>query len=208
MPDALRILALGDSYTIGEAVPAAERWISDVARRLRSRNIDVADPYIIATTGWTTDELDAAITADGVEPEWDLVTLLIGVNDQYRGRPVEEYESRFTSLLDRATTFAGGDASRVLVLSIPDWGVTPFAAEKGRDPATVAAEIDAYNSVARSIAASRNVRFIDITPISRRAATQRQLLAPDGLHPSGEMYQLWADEVMRVIPVPSPSAKR
>lgn len=185
-------LALGDSYTIGEAVDPADRWTSHLVRRLRAEGIALRDPVIVAKTGWTTDELDAAIDAAGLEGPFDLVSLLIGVNNQYRGRPVEEYHDQFAALLDRAAAFAGGNPRRVVVLSIPDWGVTPFAAKEGRDPIVVAREIDAFNAVSFRIATERRARYVDVTHVSRRAAHEPGLLASDGLHPSGRMYDEWA----------------
>ncbi|WP_282298557.1 GDSL-type esterase/lipase family protein, partial [Stenotrophomonas sp. PS02289] len=125
---ALRYLALGDSYTIGEGVAEQGRWPVQLSAALRAAGVDIADPQIIATTGWTTDELDAGIDAAAPQGPFDLVTLLIGVNNQYRGRSVDEYRTQFSALLQRALGFAGQRAQRVLVLAIPDWGVTPFAA--------------------------------------------------------------------------------
>jgi lysophospholipase L1-like esterase len=159
-----------------------------LAELLRARGIAVAEPRIVARTGWTTDELSAAIDLAGITGPYDLVTLLIGVNNQYRGRGADEYGSQFRELLSRAVSFAGGRASRAIVLSIPDWGVTPFAA--GRDRAKIAAEIDAFNAIGRSEAVRAGARFLDITPASRRASPE--LVAHDGLHPSGVMYEGWA----------------
>ena len=183
-------LALGDSYTIGESVPAGARWPMQLADALRARGVRIADPRIIATTGWTTDELSAAM--DGAEPlgEWDLVSLLIGVNNQYRGRDAEEFRREFRALLARAVRLARGSARRVLVLSIPDWGVTPFGARSGRDRAEVAQQLDAYNAVVRDEAQRAGARFVDIAPVSR--ARGAQLVADDGLHPSAELYAEWA----------------
>jgi lysophospholipase L1-like esterase len=187
----LRYLALGDSYTIGEAVDEAGRWPMQLALRLRREGILVGDPRIIATTGWTTDELDAAITAAEPLGEHDFVSLLIGVNNQYRGRDVEEYRTQFAALLWRAIGFARNRPDRVLVLSIPDWGVTPFAAQSGRDTAQIARELDAYNLAAREVCAQRGVAFVDITPISRVRGGEAAMLADDGLHPSAAMYTEW-----------------
>jgi lysophospholipase L1-like esterase len=185
-----RFLALGDSYTIGEGVPEAERWPVRLAEMLRERGIAVADPEIVARTGWTTDELSAAIDEADPRGPFDLVTLLVGVNDQYRGRDVEAYRPAFAGLLRRAIGFAGGDAGRVVVLSIPDWGVTPFA--EGRDRAAVAAEIDRYNAAAREEAARAGARWVDVTPQSREAGSGAGWLVGDGLHPSGRAYEIWA----------------
>ena len=187
----LRYLALGDSYTIGEAVDEAGRWPMQLARLLRMEGILLGDPRIIATTGWTTDELDAAITAAEPLGEHDFVTLLIGVNNQYRGRDLEEYRTQFAALLWRAIGFARNRPDRVLVLSIPDWGVTPFAAQSGRDLAQIAHELDAYNLAAREVCAQRGVAFVDITPVSRARGGDAAMLADDGLHPSAAMYTEW-----------------
>lgn len=190
MADSLTFLALGDSYTIGEGVPAEERWPVRLANMLSERGVRVAPPEIIAQTGWTTDELDAAISAAAPKGPFALVSLLVGVNNQYRGRSAEEYREQFTRLLERAVAFAGGDPRRVLVLSIPDWGVTPAAAD--RDPDTIAREIDAFNAIARDEAKRADARFVDVTAASRAAGSRPGMLADDGLHPSGAAYEEWA----------------
>ncbi|MGL4692704.1 MAG: GDSL-type esterase/lipase family protein, partial [Stenotrophomonas maltophilia] len=140
----LPYLALGDSYTIGEGVDPAGRWPMQLAAALRDIGVAVDDPRIIATTGWTTDELEAGIDAAAPQGTFAFVSLLIGVNDQYRGRSVDAYRPRFTALLQRALAFAGDRAARVLVLSIPDWGVTPYAVASGRDRVQIGQELDAY----------------------------------------------------------------
>jgi lysophospholipase L1-like esterase len=192
----VRILALGDSYTIGEGVAERERWPVRLAALLRDRGMLVGDPTIVARTGWTTDELNAGIDAAHLSGSYDLVTLLVGVNNQYRGRAATEYRTEFRALLERAAAFAGASASRVIVLSIPDWSVTPFAA--GRDQDAIAREIGAYNAIAQEEAARMGAPFVDITPISIRAASDPELLASDGLHPSGAMYEQWARLVLPV----------
>jgi lysophospholipase L1-like esterase len=192
----IRILALGDSYTIGEGVRADERWPIKLAALLRARGITVSEPHIIARTGWTTDELAAAIEAARPAGPFDLVTLLIGVNNQYRGRASEEYRAEFRSLLARAIALAGGRADRVIVLSIPDWSVTPFAAE--RDRAAVAHEIDLFNAINQQEAMTRSAGYVNVTPSSRTAAERPDLIASDGLHPSGDMYTDWASLVLPV----------
>lgn len=192
----VRLLALGDSYTIGEAVEPDERWPVRLAAMLQARGIDAAPPTIVARTGWTTDELSSGIDAAGVVGTYDFVTLLIGVNDQYRGRMADDFRERFRSLVDRALRFADGRASRVIVLSIPDWGVTPFA--RDRDRTRIAAEIDLFNSAVRDETAEAGATFVDLTPISRRAASEPELLASDGLHPSGAMYAEWARVILPV----------
>lgn len=190
----MRFLALGDSYTIGEAVDFADRWPVQLAAMLRPHGIDISEPEIIATTGWTADELAAAIDAAQLIGPYDFVSLLIGVNNQYRSCPLDEYRAQFRGLLHRAIEFAGGDPSCVIVLSIPDWGVTPFA--EGRDRARIAREIDAFNAVNRDEAIAAGARYVDVTLISRDAAEDPSLIAADGLHPSGEMYRRWAELVL------------
>lgn len=191
---AARWLALGDSYTIGEGVAAAERWPMQAAALLRERGVAIADPLIVARTGWTTDELLAGIERESPAGTFALVSLLIGVNNQYRGRDLEEYRTQFVTLLRRAIAFASGDVRRVIVLSIPDWGVTPYA--EGRDRPRIAGEIDRFNEVNREEAARAGARYVDVTPDSRRAASDRDRVAPDGLHPSGAMYASWARLVL------------
>ncbi|MGO4222281.1 SGNH/GDSL hydrolase family protein [Lysobacter sp. TAF61] len=188
---AVSYLALGDSYTIGEGVAEDGRWPRQLAHALREGGIALADPRIIATTGWTTDELTWGI--DGAEPlgEWDFVSLLIGVNNQYRGRSAVEYRSEFETLLRRSIAFARGRADRVLVLSIPDWGATPFVKTTRATPATISAELDAYNAAAQVVCEAHGVAFVDITPVSRERGGETIMLADDGLHPSAAMYTQW-----------------
>lgn len=195
----LSYLALGDSYTIGESVPEAGRWPMQLAAALRERGIALADPRFIATTGWTTDELSAAIDAAEPLDDYGLVSLLIGVNNQYRGRDVDDYAREFAVLLERAIGFAGRRADRVFVLAIPDWGVTPFAARSGRDTAAIARELDAYNAVAAKICAERGVAFVDIAPLSRDRGDEPAMLADDGLHPSTAMYAEWARMAQAIV---------
>ena len=194
----MKYLALGDSYTIGEGVAEDGRWPVVLARALRGEGIELEDPRIIATTGWTTDELAAAI--DAAEPlgEWDFVSLLVGVNNQYRGRSLENYREEFTTLLQRAIDFARGRAERVLVLAIPDWGVTPFGTASGRDVAQIARELDAFNAAAAAICAEHGVAFVDIAPVARVRGAEAAMLAEDGLHPSAAMYALWAAQALPV----------
>ncbi len=187
----LSYLALGDSYTIGESVPESGRWPVQLAAALSADGIAVASPRIIAATGWSTDELAAAM--DAAEPlgTQDLVSLLIGVNNQYRGRDVADYRAEFHALLLRAIALANGRPQRVLVLSIPDWGTTPFAQASGRDTAQIACELDAYNTAAASECAAQGAAFVDITPLSRQLSPQPGMLADDGLHPSAAHYTHW-----------------
>ena len=192
----VRILFLGDSYTVGESVANDQAWPSRLVAMLRAGGVIVAAPVIIAQTGWTTDELSAAIDAARPRETFDIVTLLIGVNNQYRDRPIEAYQEQFVELLERAVDFAAGVASHVIVLSVPDWSITPFA--DGRDRDRISAEIDAFNVVNRAEAKYAGARYVDITLSSRRAASEPELLASDDLHPSGEMYAIWADLVLPV----------
>lgn len=194
----MKYLALGDSYTVGEGIDVAERWPDVLAARLRAAGVPVEAPRVIATTGWTTDELAAAIDAEEPIGRHDFVSLLIGVNNQYRGRSVAEYRGEFGDLLRRAIRYAGGDASRVLVLSIPDWGVTPFARAQQRDAAQVAREIDAYNAAAREACERAGVAFVDITTASRDGGGAAAMLVEDALHPSGAMHARWVDAAFPV----------
>lgn len=187
----LRFLALGDSYTIGEGVTPEERWPSRLVTLLRAAGADVAEPEIVAVTGWTTDELGAGIDAAAPRGRFDLVTLLIGVNDQYRGRGATAYAPAFDALLARAVSLAGGDPRRVVVVSIPDWGVSPFAA--GHDRAAIGREIDAYNAAGRRAAADAGAGWVEVTGASRAAGDAAEAYAADGLHPSGAAYAEWAE---------------
>lgn len=195
----LTYLALGDSYTIGEGVPEDGRWPVQLARALRAEGVDLGDPHIIAMTGWTTDELEWGIDAvPSLHNNFDLVSLLIGVNNQYRNRSAVGYGGEFHTLLHRAIRHARGRADRVLVLSIPDWGVTPFARDDKRDAATIGAEIDAFNAQAEKMCDKEGVAFVDITPLSRERGAQADMLAGDGLHPSAAMYTLWTQAALPV----------
>lgn len=185
-----RFLALGDSYTIGEGVEINERWPNMLVGMLAENGILFEAPQIIATTGWTTDELSAAIDRENPHGPFDLVSLLIGVNNQYRGYSIENYASEFDALLKRAVAFAGGDETRTIVISIPDWGATPFAADRDRNQISI--EIDAYNAVNKEISAKYDVSYIDITPHSRLALHDTTMTASDALHPSGIVYLHWA----------------
>lgn len=187
----IRYLALGDSYTIGEGVPEDGRWPALLTAALRGEGIDIADPRIVAATGWTTDELDAAIDAENPSSDYDLVSLLIGVNNQYRGRGVDEYREQYAALQERSIGFADGRAERVLALSIPDWGATRFGRDSGRDLVQVARELDAFNHAARVLCAARGVAFVDVTTVSRERGFEPGMLADDGLHPAAAMYAEW-----------------
>lgn len=186
----ISFLALGDSYTIGEGVKESQRWPRHLARLLNQEEGFVTAPQIIARTGWTTDELATAIAKTAPSGPYELVSLLIGVNDQYRGRRATAYTKPFASLLATALSLAGNQPKKVLVLSIPDWGVTAFA--QGRDGNKIAAEIDAYNDIAREQTMAAGAHWVDVTGASRQAGSQAAQLAFDGLHPSGLQYATWA----------------
>ncbi len=200
MPQTIHYLALGDSYTIGESVRADERWPNQLATLLEEApglgNLDMEVTFV-ARTGWTTDELWEGIQAQPIEPPYDLVSLLIGVNNQYRGRDLNEYREQFTFLLNKAVEYAGGNADKVIVLSIPDWGVTPFAADRDRNQITKA--IDAFNAVNKAETEKAGAHYVDITPVSRTATSDPALIAEDGLHPSGKMYAEWAQLALPVV---------
>lgn len=191
----LRYLALGDSYTIGESVAEAECFPNQLAGMLANEGLTV-EVKIIARTGWTTDELWDGIQKETLSPPYDMVSLLIGVNNQYRGRDIEEYREGFVFLLNKAIEYAGGDPQRVIVFSIPDWGVTPFAA--GRDVAQIADEIDAFNQVNLEEAQETGAHYVDVTPVSRQAKDDPSLIATDGLHPSSKMYAEWARSALPI----------
>jgi lysophospholipase L1-like esterase len=189
----VRILALGDSYTIGEAVSPTERWPVLLASSLRAEGLEVEDPRIVATTGWRTDQLKQAVEEARLPmTHFNLVFLLIGVNNQYQGKNAQSYEAEFRELLERAIALASGKA-RVMVLSIPDYGFTPFGEDKRE---TISREIDQYNAVNRRIASDEGVVYLDITGLTRRGLQHPELVAADGLHPSGAMYGEWVALIM------------
>ena len=190
-PRTVRILSLGDSYTIGQGVVEMDRWPNQLARALEADTEDTVEVRIVAQTGWTTSELDAGIDAADPQGPYDLVTLLIGVNNQFRGLDPEEFRTEFRALLDRAFGFSTGP---VLVVSIPDWGTTP--AGGGYDRAQVALEIDEFNAIAKSEADAAGAEWVYITPISRSDVVG--LVASDLLHPSALQYGLWVEEILPV----------
>ncbi len=191
-PKPLYFLALGDSYTIGEAVAEEERWPVQLAQLLRQKGYNVQSPEIIATTGWRTDQLKEAIEKGTKRTVYDMVSLLIGVNNQYQGKSVESYRPEFEELLLKAIELAGKNKDRVFVVSIPDYGYTPFGREK---QPLISAAIDAYNAANREIAEKHGVQYFYITDLTRKGLDDPSLVAPDGLHPSGKMYALWAEHI-------------
>lgn len=196
--DSLRYLALGDSYTIGTSVEIAERFPMQLVRALQKKGVKIQKPKIIARVGWSTDQLKAAMDRENLEgSSWDLVTLLIGVNNQYRGGSLEQYKLEFEALLKRAIALAENDKTKVIVISIPDYGVTPFGQryQVGR----ISREIDEFNAANRKIVEQLGVAYCDITPISREALKDKSLIAGDQLHPSGKMYERWVEALVGIL---------
>ena len=183
-------LALGDSYTIGESVSESGRYPVQTVNLLRLQNIQIKDPDIIAITGWTTGNLINALDNNPPKNNYSIVSLLIGVNNQYQHQSIEEYKPEFTELVNRAIAYAGDNKSHVFVLSIPDYSVTPFAANL--DTAKIAKEIDEFNDANKMISLNAGVHYLDITPVSREAKYNLLLIAGDGLHPSAYQYEQWS----------------
>jgi lysophospholipase L1-like esterase len=189
----IKFLALGDSYTIGESVVEGQRWPVQLIAALNEKGYTAAPPQIIATTGWRTDDLKKAILALKPSDDHSLVSLLIGVNNQYQGKSPESYAPEFEELLRMAISFAGGDKSKVFVVSIPDYGYTPFGKEKQQ---AITKAIDEFNAVNRSITENYGVKYFNITDISRKGFDDPALVANDGLHPSGKMYGEWVKVIL------------
>ena len=189
--DTLAYLALGDSYTTGAYVTTPESYPYQLIRSLNAQSFQLANPIEIAKPGWTTDDLISAISANGIgNAKFHFVTLLIGVNDEARGLSQSNYKIKFTQLLNTAINFANGNASHVFVLSIPDWGVMPFA--NGQEN-TIGPQIDSFNKINEAASRQAGVNYLDVTAISRMAAIDPTLIASDGLHPSGKMYRMWVN---------------
>ena len=191
----LRYLALGDSYTIGEAVQPEDAWPRQLTAAMAAVGFHFAPVQIIARTGWTTDELAAAMDQADLRGSYDLVSLSVGVNNQFRGRSVAQYRREYRDLLSRAVELAGGDTRRVLVLSIPDWSASPFARTTDRDLEAEAAGMRAYNTAMAEETRARVVEWLDITPSTLDMANNPWLVADDGLHPSAELYRRWVDQI-------------
>ena len=187
-------LALGDNYTFGESISEKHTWPKQLVDSLKKRNIFLSEPKIIAKTGWTTDELKKAINNSSLDYPYDWVSLLIGVNNQYRGRDTDEFKVQFESLLLEAIAFSGNRKERVFVISLPDWGSMPFA--KDRDTNKIALEINKFNQVIYEVCAFENIKFIDITPISRNIYSNPNWIAKDSLHPSKEQYSKWVEKII------------
>jgi len=190
-------LALGDSYTIGESVPLEQNWPHQLHQKFEELDVILEPLKIIATTGWTTDELLSALVKETPDKDYDLVSLLIGVNNQYRDYDTAVYRLEFTELLEKAISYAGSQTNQVFVVSIPDYGVTPFGVNRGSEK--IAREIDLYNSMAEQICEEYQVKFIDITPISLKALEDPKMTASDQLHPSALMYSLWTDKIFSQV---------
>jgi len=190
-------LALGDSYTIGQSVPENDRFPVLLVNDLNTKDYNFKAPRIIARTGWTTGELKNAILQENISEKYDLVTLLIGVNNQYRGNSIDVFRTEFIELLNMAISFAGNNTKNVIVVSIPDWAVSPYASS--RDTSKISKEIDLFNAVKKEETLKMNIKFVDITPISRQAFNKPEYFASDGLHFSGAMHQLWVDEIMTLF---------
>lgn len=201
--EALQYLALGDSYTIGESVATTGRWPNQLVDSLQARGVEIEVAQNIATTGWTTKNLLNGIAQAELSETYDLISLLIGVNNFFQGRSIEEYEQEFNELLDTALALAGNDPQRLIVLSIPDYAYTPFGANTS-DPQAISDGIDAFNAVNRSNTEARNIAYFDITPISREGLNDPELVASDGLHPSSKQYAAWVTliqaEVRAIFP--------
>ena len=192
----IKFLALGDSYTIGESVAEHDRWPVQLSKALRAKGKSIGEPTIIATTGWRTDNLKDAIDKAKLENEYELVTLLIGVNNQFQGKSVEQYAIEFEDLLKTAIRLAKGKKENVLVVSIPDYGYTPFGKPKQPD---ITKAIDSFNYVNKDCTDKAGVKYVNITDISRQGLEKPELVADDGLHPSGKMYRLWVEQIVMAI---------
>ncbi len=190
----IRLLALGDSYTIGESVKQSESWPFLLLDSLKLNGISSDSPYVIAQTGWTTADLLDAVEAERLSTTFDWVILLIGVNDEFQGFSESEYRQGFQRLLKKALTLAANQPSRVIVISIPDYSVTPFAATADRE--SIRKRLDAFNTINREAALEESTMYVDVTPYSRLASEDEALLAKDKLHPSGKMYQLWVSALL------------
>jgi lysophospholipase L1-like esterase len=189
-------LALGDSYTIGQSVAFEENFPNQLAKALANDTILFDEVKIIATTGWTTTNLIDAINNQNLDKKYNLVSLLIGVNNQYQNKPIELYKIEFKALLDKAIALANFDTNKVFVVSIPDYGFTPFGKN---NQSTISAQLESYNQINKSITDSLKVSYVNITPISQMGLTNPELVASDGLHPSAAMYKMWVDLMKPVV---------
>lgn len=193
--DSLSFLALGDSYTVGTSEIPANSWPQQLVKAFAKKDVFIKSPKIIAGAGWTTEKLLSEVQSSNLNPEYDLVSLLIGVNNQYRGLDIDQFRTQFLELLEISISLAGNDTAKVFVLSIPDWGVMPFAALKDKEKIT--REIANYNAIIKEEVTKRSVIYIDITKLSRQATFDNTLIASDGLHPSKKMYKTWVRKILK-----------
>jgi len=193
--DSITFLALGDSYTEGTGEVQRNGWPAQLVSLLNKKKIPVASPKIVAKVGWTTTDLITHINAEDLQPPYDLVSLLIGVNNQYQGLPLDTFKTEFPALLETAIRLANNNPDNVFVLSIPDYSVTPFA--RFKDKKKIAQELETYNSIIEDVANQYQVQFIEITELSKKAAFNRSLIVSDSLHPSGKMYKTWAKKIVK-----------
>ena len=191
------LLALGDSYSIGEGVMLHQNFPYQTVQILRTMGYEFHAPEIIAKTGWTTDELEEGMKGYRFLSRYDFVTLLIGVNNQYRGADIIPYKEQLEELLKKAITMANGKKEHVIMLSIPDYSVTPFADSMDREK--TAREIEVFNSVGRALSIQYKVHYLDITPESKEAENDPELVASDKLHPSAKEYAKWAEKLSAFI---------
>ena len=187
-------LHLGDSYTIGEYVPRDQNWPSQLSRQLSRKWGLVTQPTIIAQTGWTTQDLLDELNEANINRVFDLVSLMIGVNNQYQGLSLHDYKRDLKLLLDKSITYAGGEPSHVMVLSIPDWGITPYAND--HDPSHIRSMIDAFNNIIQNMTGDFGGCWIDITGSSRNATSNPEMIAEDQLHPSSKLYTAWLERIL------------
>jgi len=190
----IKYLALGDSYTIGQSVPVDENYPNQLYARFLADDIPIETPTIIARTGWSTGQLQQAINQASLTTDYDLVSLLIGVNNQFRGLSKTAYATEFEALLQRAIAFAKDDKVKVFILSIPDYAYTPFG-QNNSNSSRISSEIDEFNAINKTITESYGIAYFDITPISRRGNEETELVATDKLHPSGEQYRQWVEAI-------------
>lgn len=192
--EGLSYLALGDSYTIGESVPTNANFPYQLADSISKSGNKYESPVIIARTGWRTDQLIAAVESAHLKKEYDLVTLLIGVNNEFQGRTLPEYERDFILLCRKSIELAGNKKKRVIVLSIPDYGYTPYGKA---DQKRISERVDLFNASNKRISDSLGLKYVNVTEISRRGLDEPDLVADDGLHPGAKMYALWVEEILR-----------
>lgn len=192
----VRFLALGDSYTIGEGVAEVQRWPAQLVNALMLKGFSCHKPEIVAFTGWRTDDLKRALDEHKPSGHFNLVSLMIGVNNQYQGRDLAAYQIEFEELLLIAIGYAGGRPANVFVLSIPDYGYTPFGYARRSE---ISAQIDAFNKINKAISEKYGITYVDITDISRKGVNDPELVAGDGLHPSAKMYGLWVERILESI---------